>query len=1098
MSGPDLNLSLDPTNAIVSSLENEQSLDYIDSGALVLVSGLDPFQGPAYTQIPNPSNTDNIIASVGGGIAPQTLTTAEYTNLHLVQGEKLTINTYFSPGDFFGNDEAFTLLQDSHGHLTPALLATTQSVYNTASFHYSVTYTINATDTYTLLAAVGDIGDVSAPSSLRIESITTDVPSGQYQVSGAGVQLADGSLLHSDGSLTSGGATNSQYLSSSGAGAVAGLQQAYVQGLISQDGAGLVAQGAGNVISNDGGSLTVLANNASLISQDGGGVVSHDGGSVVSHDGGSVVSHDGGSVVSHDGGSFYSLQSVNASSQNARESSAHDSAASAGLAGPQNKGLLSVNGGPANRPPPTAQAPTPTPLLPVPGVEVQVSPPASTSRGADSQPAMTDLGNGQYAVAFIEPHPPSFQPSSRVQVVNADGSLFGPEQRLNNLLQTAPAIASLGAGSYVVATVVDQSYYYQGALVAKQDVQESMFNASGNETGYTGNFLDDFYAGGQRGAVQLASLDAGGFAGIWTARADNQTATQNSLQYRSFNARATPTSSLVTIAPTGTLSGLDNPTIAPVAGGLAFAYQATDTSSGSAVHQIVFNSTANQGPPVVIDGNVSQLQADPVMTRLSNGNLAIAWISVDPSGQSSVFAQVVSPTGSAVGAQAYVTGTDDATMGKPSITALSDGGFAVGWTDNSGSADQAMAQLFTGNGTLSGNPFNAYAPGGGVADVMPSLATLPNGTLVAATAHQFADGSADIRALPFSIPQTGSATGALQGGSAYHGYIAGATVFADANGNGRLDAGEASATTTAGGRWTLPPHSQGMLVLTGGTDTVTGQPFTQTYTAPAGSTAIDALTTLVQKVMAAGSDIGTAQAKVATALGLPADTAISVLDPVLSAQDGSPTGVAALTANATVADVVALARAAGARDPLSSFAAQIAANPAFVAFDPSSTTALAASGLSGQVLTDTAAIAASLKALLAAKASADSGSQIVTDVDRAQLVIDNGAAPALAAALATGNTASVAAAYTGANLDAQFNGTSLTPGTIGVYRFFDSHYGTHFFTASATERDTILATRPDLVSEGVGLSAVDPASNDPNGAPVYRFFDTTYGTHFFT
>ena len=35
-----------------------------------------------------------------------------------------------------------------------------------------------------------------------------------------------------------------------------------------------------------------------------------------------------------------------------------------------------------------------------------------------------------------------------------------------------------------------------------------------------------------------------------------------------------------------------------------------------------------------------------------------------------------------------------------------------------------------------------------------------------------------------------------------------------------------------------------------------------------------------------------------------------------------------------------------------------------------------------------------------------------------------------------------------------------------MYRFFDTAYGTHFFTASAAEKDQITATRPDLVLEG--------------------------------
>ena len=76
------------------------------------------------------------------------------------------------------------------------------------------------------------------------------------------------------------------------------------------------------------------------------------------------------------------------------------------------------------------------------------------------------------------------------------------------------------------------------------------------------------------------------------------------------------------------------------------------------------------------------------------------------------------------------------------------------------------------------------------------------------------------------------------------------------------------------------------------------------------------------------------------------------------------------------------------------------------------------------------------------------------------------------------------------------NPTSPT-GTVGaVYRFFDKTYGTHFFTADAGEKNTILATRPDLQEETNGFG--DVAQSDPNSTAVYRFFDKTYGTHFFT
>jgi len=103
----------------------------------------------------------------------------------------------------------------------------------------------------------------------------------------------------------------------------------------------------------------------------------------------------------------------------------------------------------------------------------------------------------------------------------------------------------------------------------------------------------------------------------------------------------------------------------------------------------------------------------------------------------------------------------------------------------------------------------------------------------------------------------------------------------------------------------------------------------------------------------------------------------------------------------------------------------------------------------------------------------------------------------------TTGTIALSAAPTGSHYALSNDGAggtliALTADTVGVYRFFDSNYGTHFFSASGDEKNTILATRPDLVYEGVGLQSIDPAAPDPNASPVYRFFDTTYGTHFFT
>ena len=111
----------------------------------------------------------------------------------------------------------------------------------------------------------------------------------------------------------------------------------------------------------------------------------------------------------------------------------------------------------------------------------------------------------------------------------------------------------------------------------------------------------------------------------------------------------------------------------------------------------------------------------------------------------------------------------------------------------------------------------------------------------------------------------------------------------------------------------------------------------------------------------------------------------------------------------------------------------------------------------------------------------------------------------LAAAATTGLSEPLVTTYL-SRLEASVNsigddqaGGGITPTTTGVqvFRFFDQRNGGHFYTTSATERDTLRQAGSGLFYEGVGLNAANP-STDPAAAPVYRFFDTRNGSHFYT
>lgn len=114
-------------------------------------------------------------------------------------------------------------------------------------------------------------------------------------------------------------------------------------------------------------------------------------------------------------------------------------------------------------------------------------------------------------------------------------------------------------------------------------------------------------------------------------------------------------------------------------------------------------------------------------------------------------------------------------------------------------------------------------------------------------------------------------------GFAVDGYLSGATVTCDSNGNGVADSGETSVTTNSSGGYSFVGGCSAPLLLTGGTSIDTGLDFDGQLKAPAGAKVITPLTTLMAE--------GMTQAQVISAFGLPSDTDLLNTDPAYA-----PTG----------------------------------------------------------------------------------------------------------------------------------------------------------------------------------------------------------------
>ena len=65
-----------------------------------------------------------------------------------------------------------------------------------------------------------------------------------------------------------------------------------------------------------------------------------------------------------------------------------------------------------------------------------------------------------------------------------------------------------------------------------------------------------------------------------------------------------------------------------------------------------------------------------------------------------------------------------------------------------------------------------------------------------------------------------------------------------------------------------------------------------------------------------------------------------------------------------------------------------------------------------------------------------------------------------------------------------------------VFRFYNTQTGTHFYTISTVERDIVLARYPQFAYEGPAYYAFP--TPQAGQLPVYRFYNTRTGTHFYT
>ena len=146
------------------------------------------------------------------------------------------------------------------------------------------------------------------------------------------------------------------------------------------------------------------------------------------------------------------------------------------------------------------------------------------------------------------------------------------------------------------------------------------------------------------------------------------------------------------------------------------------------------------------------------------------------------------------------------------------------------------------------------------------------------------------------------------GGQVQDGYIEGAHIYIDANGNQLPDAGEDTGLVTdSQGRFFGDVYASGALIAIGGTDLDTGLPSNVILRAPAGAGVITSVTTLIQSLIETqGMSLSAAHDAVEVAFGLPLTVNLLQYDPLAHGAT-DPTGLAVQKVSAQLAIAATLA-----------------------------------------------------------------------------------------------------------------------------------------------------------------------------------------------
>jgi len=509
---------------------------------------------------------------------------------------------------------------------------------------------------------------------------------------------------------------------------------------------------------------------------------------------------------------------------------------------------------------------------------------------------------------------------ANVQVfVNDDGVLTLYDEKGNTIVFDAGEFGTDTLKSIEIIKFNNYTYYMDGtnnAVLAVNDAGDIDQNSTITDFNVLSNDLDL-----DGDALTVTSIDTSGSTGIFTLNIDGEISYDpaGGFNYLAAGETATDTvtytvtdgnGSITTAEFTVTITGIND---APVA-----VEDLTTTDENTAVlfdvldndtdvdltdsHTIVdgsVNITSGLGSASIVGNKISWNPGSDYDYLAVNESIdvVIAYTMSDGNGGSSSSTLTIT-----------VSGANDAPIVSGTVISGStedDPAFSVALLDGASDVDSSDS-LTIADLTLTGGDGSGVTLNGTSLDVDSNAYNYLNDGENAVITYQYnvIDGNGGITPQTATITITGiNDAPAILEGAVTDGYIVGATVFSDNNDNGVFDAGDVTTTTSGIGGFSLE-GATGDLYMSGGTDVATGLTFDGVLRAPAGSTSITALTTLVAEV---GDQEGYDPVlQVGYAFGIPAiSNSILTTDPIEAILSGdSETGMTLMSLATQVLNTV--------------------------------------------------------------------------------------------------------------------------------------------------------------------------------------------------